>query len=247
MPEGHPFRQECTQTRRTSRRRKSGCSAVRITAHGGGALRCRTRQRGFRRRHRRRRRSTSTDSSISRARSVDRIGAVRVELAADTEEEARYHFASRPRFRLLRDRGIFAALRRQAALAHSYTGAETARMADTATAPSWRGPAVAERTRLTKRLNVRRWPSSPGPPTRPCGGGLSAAGRDHGVRAADRTASGDVFRDDGGFACPLSRCRHHDRFGTIAPTACRTFSAIIIVAALRLAEHRRHDGGVDHP
>src|SRR5581483_2478085 len=31
-------------------------------------------------------------------------------LAADTEEEAHYHFASRARFRLLRDRGIFAPL-----------------------------------------------------------------------------------------------------------------------------------------
>jgi luciferase family oxidoreductase group 1 len=50
-------------------------------------------------------------------------------LAADTEEEAHHHFASRARFRLLRDRGIFAALETpEAALAHPYTEAETARM-----------------------------------------------------------------------------------------------------------------------
>ena len=43
-------------------------------------------------------------------------------LAADTEEEAHHHFASRARFRLLRDRGIFAALETpEVALAHSYT------------------------------------------------------------------------------------------------------------------------------
>jgi luciferase family oxidoreductase group 1 len=52
-------------------------------------------------------------------------------LAAETEEEAQYHFASRARFRLLRDRGIFAALEPpEVALAHSYTEAETARMAE---------------------------------------------------------------------------------------------------------------------
>jgi luciferase family oxidoreductase group 1 len=52
-------------------------------------------------------------------------------LAADTEEEARHHFSSRARFRLLRDRGIFAPLEPpEAALAYSYTEAETARMAE---------------------------------------------------------------------------------------------------------------------
>ena len=52
-------------------------------------------------------------------------------LAAETEEEAQYHFASRARFRLLRDRGIFAALEPpEVALAHSYTEAETARMTE---------------------------------------------------------------------------------------------------------------------
>ena len=44
-------------------------------------------------------------------------------LAADTEEEARHHFSSRARFRLLRERGIFAALETpEAALAHSLHG-----------------------------------------------------------------------------------------------------------------------------
>jgi luciferase family oxidoreductase group 1 len=50
-------------------------------------------------------------------------------LAADTEEEAQFHFASRARFRLLRDRGIFAPLETpEAALAHPYTDAERARL-----------------------------------------------------------------------------------------------------------------------
>jgi luciferase family oxidoreductase group 1 len=50
-------------------------------------------------------------------------------LAAPTEEEARHHFASRARFRLLRDRGIFAPLLSpESALAHDYTEAERARM-----------------------------------------------------------------------------------------------------------------------
>ena len=79
-------------------------------------------------------------------------------LAADTEEEARHHFASRARFRLLRDRGIFAALETpEAALAHSYTEAETARMAEYRN-NAFVGTAaqVAERIEeLAKRLNVQ--------------------------------------------------------------------------------------------
>lgn len=50
-------------------------------------------------------------------------------LAAETEEEAHYHFASRARFRLLRDRGIFSPLETpEAALAYPYTEAESAKM-----------------------------------------------------------------------------------------------------------------------
>lgn len=52
-------------------------------------------------------------------------------LAADTEEEAQFHFSSRARFRLLRDRGIFAPLEApDAANAHNYTEAEKARLAE---------------------------------------------------------------------------------------------------------------------
>ena len=50
-------------------------------------------------------------------------------LAADTAEEASYHFAPRARFRLLRDRGIFAPLETpDTAMAAEYTEAEKARM-----------------------------------------------------------------------------------------------------------------------
>jgi len=50
-------------------------------------------------------------------------------LAAETETEANYHFQSRARFRLLRDRGIFAPIESpDAAAAHSYSDAERARM-----------------------------------------------------------------------------------------------------------------------
>ena len=79
-------------------------------------------------------------------------------LAADTEEEAHYHFASRARFRLLRDRGIFAALEPpEAALAHAYSEAETARMAEFRRS-AFVGTAaqVAERIdELATRLNVQ--------------------------------------------------------------------------------------------
>jgi luciferase family oxidoreductase group 1 len=51
-------------------------------------------------------------------------------LAAESEEEAHFHFASRARFRLLRDRGIFAPLESPAAaLAYPYTREEAERMA----------------------------------------------------------------------------------------------------------------------
>jgi luciferase family oxidoreductase group 1 len=51
-------------------------------------------------------------------------------LAAETEEEAHYHFASRARVRLLRDRGIFAPLEPpDVALAQPYTEMERARLA----------------------------------------------------------------------------------------------------------------------
>ncbi|MBX9591627.1 MAG: LLM class flavin-dependent oxidoreductase [Hyphomonadaceae bacterium] len=52
-------------------------------------------------------------------------------LAAETEEEALFHFSSRAHVRLLRDRGIFAPLEPAAvAAAHAYTEAEAARIAD---------------------------------------------------------------------------------------------------------------------
>jgi luciferase family oxidoreductase group 1 len=51
-------------------------------------------------------------------------------LAAETEEEARYHFASRARVRLLRDRGIFAPLEpAETALSQPYSELEHARIA----------------------------------------------------------------------------------------------------------------------
>ena len=78
-------------------------------------------------------------------------------LAAETEQEAHHHFASRARFRLMRDRGIFAALETpDVALAYSYTPAETARMAqyrDSAFVGT--GAQVAGRIEeLAKRLDV---------------------------------------------------------------------------------------------
>ncbi|MDX2205236.1 MAG: LLM class flavin-dependent oxidoreductase [Hyphomicrobiaceae bacterium] len=50
-------------------------------------------------------------------------------LACGSEEEADYHFQSRARFRLLRDRGIFAALEPpEVAMSHPYTDMERAQM-----------------------------------------------------------------------------------------------------------------------
>ncbi|MEQ1652927.1 MAG: LLM class flavin-dependent oxidoreductase, partial [Hyphomicrobium sp.] len=52
-------------------------------------------------------------------------------LAAETDEEASYHFQSRARFRLLRDRGKFAPIEApDVAAAYPYTDAERARMED---------------------------------------------------------------------------------------------------------------------
>ena len=52
-------------------------------------------------------------------------------LAAETEAEARHHFASRARFRLLRDRGIFSPLEApDVAAAYPYTDAEQRRLAE---------------------------------------------------------------------------------------------------------------------
>lgn len=79
-------------------------------------------------------------------------------LAADTEEEAAYHFASRARFRLLRERGIFAPLERpEAALAYSYTEAEKARMNQfRASAFIGTGAQAAQRiSELAKGLDVQ--------------------------------------------------------------------------------------------
>lgn len=52
-------------------------------------------------------------------------------LAAETDEEAQFHFSSRAHVRLLRDRGIFAPLEPAAvAAAHDYTETEAARIAE---------------------------------------------------------------------------------------------------------------------
>jgi len=78
-------------------------------------------------------------------------------LAADSEAEAQHHFASRARFRLLRDRGIFAALEPpHTALAHPYSEAEVARLAQYRNAAFvGTGAQVAERLdELAKRVHV---------------------------------------------------------------------------------------------
>ncbi len=79
-------------------------------------------------------------------------------LAAESEEEAQYHFASRARVRLLRDRGIFAPLEpADVALAYAYTEAERARMAEMQR-EAYVGTAtgVVERlAALARRLNVQ--------------------------------------------------------------------------------------------
>ena len=79
-------------------------------------------------------------------------------LAADTEEEAQHHFTPRARFRLLRDRGIFAPLESpEAAAAHDYTPMETARIAELRRdAFVGTGRQVAARiTDLAKRMDVQ--------------------------------------------------------------------------------------------
>jgi luciferase family oxidoreductase group 1 len=79
-------------------------------------------------------------------------------LAAETEEEAQFHFSSRARFRLLRERGIFAPLEPAAvALAHPATEVEAARLAEfRKKAFVGTGSHVAERIAdLAKELNVQ--------------------------------------------------------------------------------------------
>jgi luciferase family oxidoreductase group 1 len=79
-------------------------------------------------------------------------------LACESEEEADYHFQSRARFRLLRDRGIFAALEPpEVAMAHPYTAAELDRIERLREASFvGTGLQVAERIKtLATRLNVQ--------------------------------------------------------------------------------------------
>ena len=79
-------------------------------------------------------------------------------LAADTEEEAQHHFTPRARFRLLRDRGIFAPLESpEAAAAHDYTPMEAARIAELRRdAFVGSGRQVADRIAdLARRMDVR--------------------------------------------------------------------------------------------
>ena len=111
-------------------------------------------------------------------------------LAADTEEEARHHFSSRARFRLLRDRGIFARWRRPRPRWPTATRRPRRRAwPSSATAPS---SARARRWRSGSRSwpsasTCRRWPSSPGPPTRPCGdAAISCWPRRWGLRREQR-------------------------------------------------------------
>jgi luciferase family oxidoreductase group 1 len=78
-------------------------------------------------------------------------------LAAESEEEAQFHFSSRARFRLLRDRGIFAPLEPPAvATAYPYNDAEAERMAQLrASAFVGTGAQVAERiVELARQLDV---------------------------------------------------------------------------------------------
>src|SRR5262245_17752816 len=79
-------------------------------------------------------------------------------LAAETEQEAQFHFSSRAQVRLLRDRGIFAPLEpAAAAAAHAYSEQEAARIAEMRkTAFVGTGTQVAERIReLAQRLDVQ--------------------------------------------------------------------------------------------
>ena len=78
-------------------------------------------------------------------------------LAADCEEEAHYHFASRARVRLLRDRGIFAPLEpAEVALAHPYSEADRARISDMRREAfvGTAGDVMARIDELARRLNV---------------------------------------------------------------------------------------------
>ena len=78
-------------------------------------------------------------------------------LAADCEEEAHYHFASRARVRLLRDRGIFAPLEpAEVALAHPYSEADIARISDMRREAfvGTAGDVMARIDELARRLNV---------------------------------------------------------------------------------------------
>ena len=91
-------------------------------------------------------------------------------LAAETEEEAASSSPRARRVRLLRDRGIFAPLEPPAvAAAHPYTDAE-ARASTELRKDSFVGTGrqVAERIASWRNGSTcRRWPSSPGPTTRP--------------------------------------------------------------------------------
>ena len=78
-------------------------------------------------------------------------------LAAESDAEAEHHFASRARFRLLRDRGVFAPIESpDAAKAYPYTDAEKARLADyRARAFVGKAGSVAQRIRdLAAHLQV---------------------------------------------------------------------------------------------
>lgn len=79
-------------------------------------------------------------------------------LAAETEEEAQYHFSSRAHVRLLRDRGIFAPLEPAAVVAaHSYSDVEAARIAEMRKVTFvGTGAQVAERIdELARRLDIQ--------------------------------------------------------------------------------------------
>ena len=161
LPDGHPFKAVKAYPW-PRRRRRCGCWAAPTTGRRWRRTSgCPTRSRGSSRTARAgRRRSTSTASSTSRApRHPEPHTALCVwALAAETEEEAQFHFSSRAHVRLLRDRGIFAPLEPPAvAAAHPYTEAEAARITEMRKATFvGTGTQVAERIAdLAKRLDVQ--------------------------------------------------------------------------------------------
>ena len=155
-------------------RPRSGCSAAPTTApRSRPTSACPTPSPGSSPRARRAsRRSTSTAALSPSERHPEPHAAICVwALAADTEEEAQHHFTPRARFRLLRDRGIFSAAPvtrggRRASLHADERRASPTTPGAHLSAPASRSPHASPSSRSA--WTSRRWPSSPGPTTRPC-------------------------------------------------------------------------------